>query len=98
MRNAHMKPRTLILMGVAVVCGLVASYPTSRMLAQQGSQQEQPKISVLVAKVKVPYGTQLKDPEKYFTTKEFPAGTEPKRAFRTFDEVKDRRVNKGVSP
>jgi pilus assembly protein CpaB len=84
-------------MGVAVVCGLVASYLTSRMLAQQGSSPEQPKVQVLVAKAKIPYGTQLKDPEKYFTLKEFPAGSEPKLAMKTFDEVKDRRVKKTIS-
>ncbi len=89
-----MKPRTLILMGVAVVCGLVASYLTSRMLAQQGPSDNGAKVQVLVAKAKIPYGTQIKDPEKYFVLKEFPAGTEPKRALKGFDEVKDRRVNK----
>jgi pilus assembly protein CpaB len=92
-----MKPRTLILMGVAVVCGLVASYLTSRMLAQQTPAPETAKVQVLVAKAKIPYGTQLKEPEKYFTLKEFPSGTEPKLAMRTFEEVKDRRVKKTIS-
>jgi len=92
-----MKPRTLILMGVAVVCGLVASYLTSRMLAQQ-TPADQKKVSVLVAKEKIPHGTQIKDPEKFFVFKEYVEGTEPKRALKTFEEVKDRRMNKTISP
>jgi pilus assembly protein CpaB len=82
-------------MGVAVVCGLVASYLTSRMLAQQGTG-DLPKVMVLVAKAKIPYGTQVKDPEKYFVQKEFASGSEPKKALTSFDQVKDRRINKIV--
>ena len=32
-----MKPKTLILMVVAVTCGLGASYMTSRLLAERGN-------------------------------------------------------------
>ena len=34
---APMKPKTLILMVVAVTCGLGASYMTSRLLAERGN-------------------------------------------------------------
>ena len=43
-----MKPKTLILMGVAVVCGLAASYMTSKLL---GSAKEE--VLILKAKVAV---------------------------------------------
>src|SRR5438309_2345178 len=52
-----MKPKTMILMVVAVVCGLGASYMTSRLLAEREDQkqappevivQQVPKVNVLV--------------------------------------------------
>ena len=53
-----MKPKTMILMVIAVVCGLVASYLTSRMLAQnKDAPAEEEKVKVLVAKQKIPMGT-----------------------------------------
>src|SRR5579884_110475 len=92
-----MKPRTMILMVVAVVCGLVASYLTSRMLAQQGSGAEEEKVKILVAKVKIPMGTKIKDPEKYFVEKEFVKGTEPKKAIASFEQLKDKCLNKTIN-
>ena len=38
-----------MLMGVAIACGLGASYMTSRLLAERQSDDE-PKITVLVAR------------------------------------------------
>jgi pilus assembly protein CpaB len=87
-----MKSKTMILMVVAVVCGLVASYLTSRMLGQQPDE----KVTVLVAKVKIPQGTKLSAPEELFEPKEFAKGTEPKKAFTRFDDLKDKRVNKTI--
>ncbi len=91
-----MKPRTMILMVIAVVCGLAASYLTSRMLAQQQPAEEE-KVTVLVAKQRIPMGTLLKDPEKFFVEKEFTKGQEPKKAFTSFDQLKDKRLNKTIS-
>jgi len=88
-----MKSKTMILMVVAVVCGLVASYLTSRMLGQQPDE----KVTVLVAKVKIPQGTRIDKPEELFEPKEFTKGTEPKKAFTKFDDLKDKRVNKTLS-
>jgi pilus assembly protein CpaB len=91
-----MKPRTMILMVVAVVCGLVASYLTSRMLAQQGTVEEE-KVKVLVAKQKITAGTKIKDPQKFFVEKEFTKGTEPKKAITSFDQLKDKTLNKTIN-
>lgn len=91
-----MKPRTMILMVVAVVCGLVASYLTSRMLAQQGPVEEE-KVKILVAKQKIPMGTKIKDPEKMFVEKEFVKGTEPKKAIANFEQLKDKVLNKTIN-
>jgi pilus assembly protein CpaB len=92
-----MKPKTIILMGVAVACGLVASYLTSRMLAQNNSTGDDEKVKVLVAKQKIPMGTRLKEPEKFFVEKEFTKGEEPKKAFTSYDQLKDKILNKTIS-
>ncbi len=50
-----MKPKTMMLMVVAIGCGLAASYMTSKLLAERNNAQtEEPKVKVLVAKIKVP--------------------------------------------
>ncbi len=94
-----MKPKTLILMVVAVVCGLGASYMTSRLLAERNNQpqEEQEKVQVVVAKQKIPLGTIIKDPEKYFVWKSYVKGEEPKKAITNMDQVKDRRMNKPLA-
>jgi len=88
-----MKSKTMILMVLAIGCGLVASILTSRMLAQQG-QGETEKVTVLVAKQKIALGQSLKEPEKFFVEKQFLKGTEPKGAITKFEDLKGRRLSK----
>lgn len=94
-----MKSKTMILMVVAVACGLGASYMTSRLLAERGEQKqaEEEKIKILVARKNIPQGTYIKAPEEWFVEKEFTLGEEPKKAVRSFDEVKDRVLSKPLS-
>ncbi len=93
-----MKSKTLILMVVAIVCGLAASYMTSRVIAERSNKDgEQEKVTVLVARQNLPMGTVLKDPEKLFEEKNFLKGEEPKKAVRTFDVLKSRQLNKPLS-
>jgi pilus assembly protein CpaB len=93
-----MKPKTLVLMFVAIGCGLAASYMTSRVIAERTSEQaEVEKVSVLVAKKNIPLGTLVKNPETMFEDKFFVKGEEPKKALRTFDQLKDKRLNKPVT-
>jgi pilus assembly protein CpaB len=93
-----MKPKTMILMVVAVGCGLAASYMTSRLLAERSAPAPvDSKVQVVVAKQKVSAMVLIKDPEKYFELKEFPDGLAPKKALRSLDEVKDQRLNKAVT-
>jgi pilus assembly protein CpaB len=91
-----MKPKTLILLVVAVGCGLVASYMTSRLLAERNAPP--PKIedaeTVLVAKTRVPSHQRLKEPEKYFEEREVPAGVAPKGALKSLDAIKDKMVSR----
>jgi Flp pilus assembly protein CpaB len=94
-----MKPKTIILMVVAVVCGLAASYMTSRVIAERNNPAptEEEKVAVLVAKQKIIYGTLIKDPQKYFQEKLYTKGEEPKRALKTWEQLKDKRVNKPLN-
>ena len=63
-----MKPKTMILMVVAVVCGLAASYMTSRLLADKGTPPPVATVTVLVAKQKINAWTPIKNPEDLFVT------------------------------
>jgi pilus assembly protein CpaB len=92
-----MKPRTLILMIVAIVCGLAASYMTSRVIADRGNQNTEEKVTVLVAKQNLPMATKITDPEKLFEEKQFTKGEEPKKAIRDFDQLKGKFLNKPLS-
>jgi pilus assembly protein CpaB len=93
-----MKSKTMILMMVAIGCGLVASYMTSRVIAERGTKDvEEEKVTVLVAKQNLPMGQLIKDPEKYFEEKQFTKGEEPRKAIQAFDQLKDHRLNKPLS-
>ncbi|HXG12416.1 MAG TPA: Flp pilus assembly protein CpaB [Gemmataceae bacterium] len=94
-----MRPKTLILIVAAVGCGLAASYMTSRLLAERNKEQpvEEEKVTVLVARQKIAMGTLVKEPEKLFMEKVFTKGQEPKKALTSFDQVKDKRLNKPLA-
>ena len=89
-----MKPKTMILMVIAVGCGLGASYMTSKLLADRSAVPTEEMVPVLMAKVKVPGWTPIKEPEKYFEVKMLPASAVSKSSLKSFDEVKDQRLNK----
>jgi len=91
-----MKPKTIILMVVAVGCGLAASYMTSKLLADRKQVKEEEKVRVLVAKNKVPRFTIIKEPDKYFEVREMPKSAAPRNFFTDVNEVKGKRVNKEI--
>jgi Flp pilus assembly protein CpaB len=74
-----MKPKTLILLVVAVTCGLGASYMTSRLLAERQPEDTE-KVSILVAKKDLAMGLTIKKVEDFFEEKKFFKGDEPKNA------------------
>src|SRR5438270_13994664 len=85
-----MKPKTMILMVVAVVCGLGASYMTSRLLAEREEKPPEPvvieKVTLLVAKKNLDMHTALgKKPEDFFTEKSFTKEDAPAGAFTKED-------------
>jgi len=69
-----MKPKTLVLMLVAVGCGLVAAYLASQV---GGGASNAPLVPVLVAKVDIPAGKALTNPDEVVETKNFLADTAP---------------------
>jgi Flp pilus assembly protein CpaB len=84
-----MKPKTLVLMVVAVTCGLGASYMTSRLLADR-SADETEKVVVLVAKKQLDNGITIKVPQDLFEEKLYPKGDEPRDALVKHEDLKGR--------
>jgi pilus assembly protein CpaB len=98
-----MKPKTMILMVVAVVCGLGASYMTSQLLAQRDeTPAEAPvveKVTLLVARKNVDLHTALrKKPEDFFEKKQFVVEDAPKDALTPDDlsKLKDKFLKRGL--
>jgi Flp pilus assembly protein CpaB len=90
-----MKPKTMILMIVAVACGLGASYMTSRLLAERNNRdRDEQTVPVLVATGRIGAWQPIKDPEKVFEVKLFPENVAPPKALKDFAEIKDKRLNK----
>jgi pilus assembly protein CpaB len=86
-----MKPKTMILMVVAVGCGLGASYMTSRLLAERGNTtEEQEKVVILVARKNLDTGATIKDPKEMFVEKAVVKGEEPKNSVTKFEDLKGR--------
>ena len=56
-----MKPKTMILMILAIVCGLVASYMTSQLIAQNKEE-----VIVLKTKGKMTQWSTIRDPDTQF--------------------------------
>lgn len=84
-----MKPKTMILMGLAIVCGLGASYMTSRLLAERQVQEEE-KVKILVAKRVLSVGERLSKPEEVFEVKEVTKDSEPPDAIKDLDQLKNK--------
>jgi pilus assembly protein CpaB len=92
-----MKPKTIILLVVAVGCGLGASIMTSRLLADRNRADEpEPTVPVLVAKTRVAGWDAIAEPEKVFEIKQFPVAVAPKRPISEFAEIKGLKLNKTI--
>lgn len=93
-----MKPKTMILMIVAVGCGLGASIMTSRLLAERKDKdQGEATTPVLVAKAKVTGWTEIKDPGKMFEIKNYPVSLAPKGPIGELERVKGKKLNKNIA-
>lgn len=86
-----MKSKSLILMVVAMGCGLVAAYTTARLTAKNNDDDEK----VLVANTEIKIGTVLKEPEKLFVEVPYKKGTAP-NAINGIEKMKDKIVTRTV--
>jgi len=91
-----MKPKTLILMVVAVTCGLGASYMTSRLLAGRTPGESEEPVAILVAAKNLDQGLMIKNIEESFVEKPFLAGTEPKDAILKPEELKGKVLKRSL--
>lgn len=89
-----MKPKTMILMAVAITCGLGASYMTSQLLAQRKSETE--KVSVLVLRKPLSLGDPIKNPEELFEEKAFEKDSEPKGAITDRESLKGKIMKRAL--
>src|ERR1700688_4917230 len=90
-----MKPKTLILMVVAVTCGLGASYMTSRLLAERQPDDTE-KVSILVAKKDLAMGLTIKKVEDFFEEKKFFKGDEPRNAIAEAKDLQARVLKRSL--
>src|SRR5262245_53175400 len=86
-----MKNKTLILMVVAIVCGLAAAYMTNQLLAQRDQS-----VKVLVAKQKMSQWTQLKDPPTLFEEQDWPKDKAPEKYVKSHAELRNRTLLKNL--
>jgi Flp pilus assembly protein CpaB len=81
-------------MVVAIICGLAASYMTSKLLADRNE-----RVEILVAKQHLNSWTQIKKPEDMFEVEERLKSDAPRNAVIKFDSLKDlvliHNLNKG---
>jgi len=92
-----MKPKTMILMVVAVVCGLAASYMTSRLLADRSGPAPVNTVKVLVAKARINAWTPIKNPEELFVEKEVPEGTFSPKCITDMKDLKNQALKAPLS-
>lgn len=88
-----MKPKTLILLAVAVGCGLVAMLGIQQAM-QGGQSGAAPKVTVLVATANIVPGAELTDQVVAF--QEMPADAVPVDAVTSPDQYADRALILGV--
>jgi pilus assembly protein CpaB len=89
-----MKAKTMILMGLAITCGLGASYMTSRLLAERSPSDEE-KVKILVLKKNVNVGQRITDPEEFVEFKEVSKESEPPDSIKDLDFLKGKTLKQG---
>src|SRR6266446_899148 len=90
-----MKPKTMVLLVVAVTCGLAASYMTSRLLAQRGDETDA-TVEVLVTAKALDQGMIIKNVEECFHAKTFLQGQEPKGAINKAEELQGKVLKRSM--
>ena len=93
---APVKQKNIVLVVVAVVCGLIAAFLTT--MGAKGKKQEADTVQVPVAIADLPVGTRLKaeDLEKYVVMKALPKDAVPPNSVEQTDFLKDKRLTRTV--
>lgn len=88
-----MKAKTMVLMGVAIVCGLAASYMTSRLINERDAT-----VKVLTAKTDLKQWTPVREPAALFEEKDVPRNQVPPTYIQpnAIGEMKNRPLIKNV--
>jgi Flp pilus assembly protein CpaB len=90
-----MKPKTMILMGLAITCGLGASYMTSRLLAERQAPDAPETVEILVASRTINVHERITKPEEMFEKKAVSKDSEPPDAIHDFEALKGKVVKQG---
>jgi Flp pilus assembly protein CpaB len=84
----------MILLGLAITCGLGASYMTSRLLAERQPADEPERVDILVAKDNISVHTSLRKPEDLFVYKTVAKGDFPD-AITDYESLKGKVLKHG---
>jgi flagella basal body P-ring formation protein FlgA len=100
-QSSGVSSKTLLLMVVALACGLAAAYLTSQM-ANQSPRGRESKLSgllvpVVVAKKEIPAGTAIADPTEFFRVAYYRGGDEPQKAVKGLEELKGKVIVRALA-
>jgi Flp pilus assembly protein CpaB len=87
-----MKPKTLILMLVAVGCGLIAAF----LASQYQAAPQQDTDLLWVAAQDWPAGTAIREPEKMFVTKPYLKSSIPPKAVRNLEDLRGKVISRNM--
>lgn len=86
----------MILMGLAIMCGLGTSYMTSRLLADRTPAQEE-KNQILVATKVLSVGERITRPEVMFELKQVSKENEPPDAIKDIEKLRGKMMRQGLN-
>lgn len=99
-RQQGLQPRTLILLMVAVGCGLIAALLTSTMTFENEPRKHASTDGfsvVVVAKKEIAAGTAIQEPGEYFKIVHYRPGDEPRDSVKSLEGLKGRVVVRALA-
>src|SRR5207237_7665771 len=94
LEEATMKNRNIVLLALAIGCGLVAAFVTAKL----GASNKPDMVMVLVAAKNLDQGTKLDEPEKLFVRKPFPRESAPADSVDDVNALKGKTLQRTVRP
>ena len=89
-----MKNRNIVLLALAIGCGLVAAFVTAKL----GASNKPDMVMVLVAAKNLDQGMKLEEVEKLFVRKPFPRESVPQDAVDDVSQLKGKTLQRTVRP